>query len=432
MGIFFKAALLCPIFANKHLINMTKRHLFLGFIAFFLTANVIAQTSKNLQLGPWRAELRSQGGGLPVNLSVAPGKKKDTYLIKVINGSESFHLGESYFRGDSLVIPFDLYDSEIVAHVDGSKKMSGYWIKKRNGKFVNQLPFSAQYGSKERFTALKPPTVNVSGTWDVDISVDDKHTPSVGIFKQVGNKVTGSILQTSGDYRFLQGNVSGDSLLVSYFDGSFVLLFKTKVKAKEIQGTLFSGFATKKEFKGHLDPKASLPDLKKLTFLKPGYDRLNFSLPTPKGETISLQDERFKDKVVIVEIMGSWCPNCIDEARFLAPFYAKNKAKGVEVIGVSFEYSPDMAVSGPKIENFKKKIGIEYPLVFGGVPNDDTIAQVFPMLNKFYGYPTTFVIDKKGKVREIHTGFSGPGTGLYYTDWVQEFEKTIQNLLKEK
>ncbi|MDF5690540.1 peroxiredoxin family protein [Aquirufa aurantiipilula] len=411
---------------------MIKRYLLIAFLNFFFVGNLAAQSSKNPQLGSWRAELRSQGGGLPFNLSVAAGKQKNTFIIKVINGSESFHLGESYFRGDSLVIPFDLYDSEIVARLDGSQKMTGYWIKKRNGKFVNQLPFSALYGSKERFTGLKTPKINVSGTWNVDIAVEDKHTPSVGVFKQVGNKVTGSILQTSGDYRFLQGNVSGDSLFVSYFDGSFVLLFKTKVTGKEINGTLFSGFATKKEVKGNLDPKASLPDLKKLTFLKPGYDRLNFSLPTPKGETISLQDERFKNKVVIVEIMGSWCPNCIDEARFLAPFYSKNKAKGVEVVGVSFEYSPEMAVSGPKIENFKKKIGIDYPLVFGGVPNDETIAQVFPMLNKFYGYPTTFVIDKKGKVREIHTGFSGPGTGLYYTDWVQEFEKTIQTLLKEK
>ncbi len=411
---------------------MKKRYLFWVMITLFLATHGLAQSNKKPQMGPWRAELSSQGGGLPFNLHVAPGKKKNTFLIKVINGSESFHLGESFFRGDSLVIPFDLYDSELVAYLESPQKMSGFWIKKRNGKFVNKLPFQAKFGSKERFTQLKAPTVNISGTWNVDISVDDKHTPSVGVFKQVGNKVTGSILQTSGDYRFLQGNVSGDSLLVSYFDGSFVLLFKTKVIGKEITGTLFSGFATKKDVKGTLDPKASLPDLKKLTFLKPGYDRLNFSLPTPKGETISLQDERFKNKVVIVEIMGSWCPNCIDEARFLAPFYTKNKAKGVEVIGVSFEYSPDMAVSGPKIENFKKKIGIDYPLVFGGVPNDETIAQVFPMLNKFYGYPTTFVIDKKGKVREIHTGFSGPGTGLYYTDWVQEFEKTIQNLLKEK
>jgi thiol-disulfide isomerase/thioredoxin len=130
--------------------------------------------------------------------------------------------------------------------------------------------------------------------------------------------------------------------------------------------------------------------------------------------------------------MGSWCPNCLDESRFLAPFYRKYQSKGVEVIGMAFEYSPDIAVSGPKIANFKKKIGIDYEMVFAGTPSDETIAQVLPMLHKINGYPTTFIIDKKGIVREIHTGFSGPGTGVYYTDWTQEFEKTIQTLLNEK
>jgi thiol-disulfide isomerase/thioredoxin len=152
----------------------------------------------------------------------------------------------------------------------------------------------------------------------------------------------------------------------------------------------------------------------------------------PDGNTISLQDARFKDKVVVIELMGSWCPNCIDESRFLAPYYKKNKSKGLEVIGLSFEYSDDMKISGPKIKNFIAKIGIPYPIVLAGKPDDSTIEKVLPMLHKINGYPTTFIIDKQGKVREIHTGFSGPGTGVYHTDWIQEFDKTIQALLIEK
>ena len=130
--------------------------------------------------------------------------------------------------------------------------------------------------------------------------------------------------------------------------------------------------------------------------------------------------------------MGSWCPNCIDESRFLGPYYKKNKDKGLEVIGLSFEYSDDIKISGPKIKNFIRKIGIPYPIVLAGTPEDATIGKVLPMLHKINGYPTTFIIDKQGKVREIHTGFSGPGTGVYYTDWIQEFDKTIQALLVEK
>jgi peroxiredoxin len=183
---------------------------------------------------------------------------------------------------------------------------------------------------------------------------------------------------------------------------------------------------------GKLDPAAALPDVKKLSFLKPGFDRIDFKLPTTSGEQISLQDERFKNKVIVIELMGSWCPNCLDESRYLAPFYKKYKDKGVEVIGIAFENSPDIAIAGPKINNFQKKIDITYPLLFAGTAEDKTIEKVLPMLSKMNGYPTTFIIDKKGIVREIHTGFSGPGTGKYYADWISDFEHTIQSLLAEK
>jgi peroxiredoxin len=254
----------------------------------------------------------------------------------------------------------------------------------------------------------------------------------VGIFEQKGNQVTGTFLRTSGDYRFLQGNVSGDSLLLSYFDGSGIYMLRAKVKGNSFSGRFTSGLSGERKVEGKLDQNAALPDLKKLTFLKPGFDRIDFTLPTTSGEQMSLKDERFKNKVVVIELMGSWCPNCLDESRYLSPFYKKYKNKGVEVLGLAFEYSPDIKISGPKMNNFQKKIGIEYPLLFAGTPDEQTIAKVLPMLSQMNGYPTTFILDKKGIVREIHTGFSGPGTGKYYADWIADFEHTIQSLLAEK
>ena len=407
---------------------------------FFLTLLLMATLFDSLsqkntapKLGPWRVEMKHFSGILPFNFIVNPSKNQDKFNIKIQNGSEKFSLGESFFRGDSLVIPFDLYDSEIVAFLTNSKKMNGYWIMKRDGKAIFRIPLEATSGSTERYTNLKPSKINVTGNWMADFWSDENtHSPGIGMFKQVGNSVTGTFLKPSGDYRFLQGNVSGDSLFMSYFDGSYCMQIRVKVKGKELSGNFYTGLAGKRNLKATLDPKASLPDLKKLTYLKPGFDRINFSLPDPDGNTISLQDARFKDKVVVIELMGSWCPNCIDESRFLAPYYKKNKSKGLEVIGLSFEYSDDMKISGPKIKNFIAKIGIPYPIVLAGKPDDSTIEKVLPMLHKINGYPTTFIIDKQGKVREIHTGFSGPGTGVYYTDWIQEFDKTIQALLIEK
>ncbi|MHA8092152.1 peroxiredoxin family protein [Aquirufa regiilacus] len=397
-----------------------------ALLLIFLSTYSFAQ---NPASGPWRGEIDHLGGKLPFNFIVAKNKLD----IRLQNGSEIATLGDSYFRGDSLVIPFDLYDSEIVGSLKNEKSLIGFWQKKRNGKTLYRIPFQAQAGSSERFLQTKQASVQVSGKYSSDFWSDESnHSAGVLLLNQKGNQVTGTVLKTSGDYRFLQGNISGDSLLLSYFDGSGLMQFRCKVNGNQIDGQFYSGLAGKRNFKAIKDEKASLPDLKKLTYLKPGFDRLTFSLPNPAGKTISLQDERYKNKVVIIELMGSWCPNCLDESRFLAPYYKKMKDKGVEVIGLAFEYSPELSISGPKIENFKKRIGVDYEILFAGQPNDETIAQVLPMLHKINGYPTTFILDKSGKVREIHTGFSGPGTGVYYTDWIHEFEQTVQNLLNEK
>ncbi len=383
--------------------------------------------------GPWRGEIDHIGGKLPFNFVVGASKPTQKIDIKIQNGSEKASLGDAYFRGDSLVIPFELYDSELVGALQNDKKIKGFWQKSRNGKTLYRIPFQAEVGSTLRFNNLKPASIQVSGKYSADFWSDESnHSPGVLILHQKGNQVTGTVLKTSGDYRFLQGNISGDSLLLSYFDGSGIMQFRSKLIGNQIEGLYFAGLAGKRNFKAIKDVNASLPDLKKLTYLKPGFERINFSLPNPSGQTISLQDERYKNKVVVIELMGSWCPNCLDESRFLSPYYKKMKDKGVEVIGLAFEYSPELRISGPKIENFKKRIGVDYEILFAGQPNDETIAQVLPMLHKINGYPTTFILDKTGKVREIHTGFSGPGTGVYYTDWIHEFEQTIQNLLNEK
>jgi hypothetical protein len=111
-------------------------------------------------------------------------------------------------------------------------------------------------------------------------------------------------LKTSGDYRYLQGNISGDSLFLSNFDGSYLMQVRARIQGKTLTGTFYSGLAGKRNLKAQWDPKAALPDLKKLTYLKPGFDRINFRLPNTRGEEISLADERFKNKVVVIELMG--------------------------------------------------------------------------------------------------------------------------------
>jgi peroxiredoxin len=384
-------------------------------------------------LGFWRAVITTHGGELPIQFEINAGTKTGNLDIKLVNGAEKSTLGESYFRADWLFIPLDLYEAELVFSVTKTTEMKGYFVKKRDDKTVYRLAISALAGPADRFLHLQPATVDVSGKWMADFYSDaTNHSPGVGVFEQKGNQVTGTFLRTSGDYRFLQGNVSGDSLFLSYFEGSNIQMLRAKVTGTNFTGRFTSGLSGMRIVKATLNPAAALPDLKKLTFLKPGFERIDFKLPTTSGEQISLQDARFKNKVVVIELMGSWCPNCLDESRYLSPFYKKYKEKGVEVLGLAFENSADISISGPKITNFQKKIGISYPLLFAGSTEEKSISKVLPMLSRLNGFPTTFIIDKKGIVREIHTGFSGPGTGKYYTDWISDFEHTIQSLLAEK
>jgi hypothetical protein len=46
-------------------------------------------------------------------------------------------------------------------------------------------------------------------------------------------------------------------------------------------------------------------------------------------------------------------------------------------------------------------------------------------------YPTTVFVDKKGKVRKIHTGFNGPATGEKFTEFKTEFKAFVGELLAE-
>jgi len=131
--------------------------------------------------------------------------------------------------------------------------------------------------------------------------------------------------------------------------------------------------------------------------------------------------------------MGSWCPNCMDETRFLSGFYKEYHDKGVEVIALAYERSTDFERSQASLDQLKKRFNITYPVLITGYTNDKKeLLKSLPMLANFMGFPTTIIIDKKGNVRKIHTGFSGPGTGNYYAEFINEFEKLNDDLLAEK
>lgn len=418
------------VYLTKENFMKTLSNLFFASI-FILFLNA-CKTHSEPKTGIWRAVIPTNGGELPFNFDIQ--KEGDAYSVFILNGEEKLKMDKSFIKDDSLHIPMEIFDAEIVAKID-DEKLTGYWKKMRSNFTFLKGDFTAEFGKTYRFTEKKE-SVNTSlaNKYNVLFLSEDKKdsTVSVGLFNSKGNEVTGTFLTTTGDYRYLSGNIIEDSLKLSCFDGTHVFLFKAKIEGDQLTGGSFwSGLSSLETWEGIKDDNAKLPDEKTLTYLKDGYKTIAFSFPNQEGKKISLTDDRYKGKVVVAQIMGSWCPNCMDESKFLAPWYAKNKQRGVEVIGLAYEKSIDPAFAFPKIKRLKERFGIDYEVLLSGTNDKAEASKTLPMLNHVLGFPTTIFIDKKGQVREIHTGFSGPGTGKYYDDFVSDFNRLVDKLLAE-
>jgi thiol-disulfide isomerase/thioredoxin len=172
-------------------------------------------------------------------------------------------------------------------------------------------------------------------------------------------------------------------------------------------------------------------DAYSFTSMKKGAKRFEFSFPDLDGNPVTSKDPRFKGKVLIVALAGSWCPNCHDEAAFLEPLYRDYRAKGVEIVSLMFEHFGDFPRASQAALRFKQHYGIEYTTLIAGISDKDEAGKKLPMLDKFQAFPTTVFVDKKGNVRKIHTGFTGPATGEHYSEFVAEVKSTLDQLLAE-
>ena len=196
-------------------------------------------------------------------------------------------------------------------------------------------------------------------------------------------------------------------------------------------GEYWSGKTGNKKFKAARDENASLPDANSLTYLKEGFDKIEFTFPDLDGNHVSLNDEKYQNKVVVLQLFGTWCPNCMDETIFLTEWYNKNKNRGIEIIGLAYEVKDDFDYASNRVKVMKEKYNVGYDYVVAGTSSKSDAAKTLPMLNHVMSFPTSIVIDKKGNVRNIHTGFSGPATGDYYLDFINEFNTLIDELLAE-
>lgn len=404
--------------------NKTNKYLILCIMALnfsFACQNRPKETAE-LKEGKWSAEFRTETSHrIPFLFEVTDNQ------VTLINGTERVLLDSVIYRGDSIFIPIKAYDTELRGILAGDSLAGSFhrlFSERDKG-----VPFTAVYGDHPRFTIEGTSPDLLDGRWEVQFITDTVTNNYVGVFKQEGSQLAGSILTNSGDFRFLEGVIDRNGFRLSAFAGLSPYLIQGKFTDKDhFEGEYVTTHGVQ-AIKGTRNNQAALANPYSLTQLKKGYKTLGFKLKDLKGNEVSLSDPKYKGKVVVVSILGSWCPNCLDETTFLAPWYKENKDRGVELIGLAFERKDDPDYIRKVLTNLIRKYDITYDILVGGKIADT--GKVLPEIDKLKSFPTTFFIDKKGEVKKIHTGFNGPATGLFYDEFKADFNKTVDELLKQ-
>lgn len=389
-------------------------------------------TPTTVSFGTYRAVLKVPGGDLPFGLELAQENGKPVAFL--VNGTERVRVDETVVDGTRVELKMPGYGNTIVAEATPQGLSGDAVMLRRHAQHV-KVPFVAELGKTARFPDGAPPSpVGVAGRWSVTFtSRDGKTEPAVAEFVQDGAKVTGTFMTPTGDHRFLEGRLNGDQLLLSRFDGGSAFLYSARLTPEgTLSGNWWSGSWSVEDWTATRDENATLGADAPASKLKNPDTPLAFTFPNLDGKPVSLDDARFAGKVVIVSLGGSWCPNCHDEAKFLQPYYRDLKSQGLEIVYLQFEHFDTFAEAVAENRRFVKQFGIEWPVLIAGISDKDDVPTKLPQLETMAAFPTTLFVDRKGKVRRIHTGFSGPATGAHHEEWRQEFETLVKQLLAER
>lgn len=404
------------------------RKLMVVLLALLVFTTCSTKPKQDLKPGVWRGVIELQGQELPFNFAVLKDST-GTYSAFIKNADENLYLDEIKKEDDSIVFVMHIFDSELKVRAEGDS-LKGYFIKNYEQNY--RLPFKAAFNQDFRFTEIEHAgTKPFGGKYAVTFFNPSDTTEAVGLFASRGrNIITGTFLTPTGDYRYLEGITRDDKIFLSTFDGNHAYLFiATRTSDSTLTGEYWSGKTGYYKWFGKLDANASLPDAESLTYLKDGYEKIEFRFPDINGKMISQDDKKYENKILILQLFGTWCPNCMDETKFLSRWYKENNDRGVEIIGLAYEAKDDFDYASSRVKKMRSRLNVGYDFVVAGTKDKASASATLPMLNNVVAFPTLIFIGKDGKVKKIHTGFTGPGTGGYYDQFVEEFNQTVNELL---
>lgn len=356
-------------------------------------------------------------------------QEDSSYLFEIANAEDRIPARMERLSGDSFRLSLPVFASYFELKALSDSSLQGFFVNPDAEDY--RLPFSAQAGDQPRYQVAGTPSEALSGRWAAALQRSDgSERPAILALEPQPEegRVFASIMTETGDYRFLEGQATAEGLALSTFDGGYLSYFEAQRVGDSLIGRYYSGRSFSAPWKAWRDSSFALRDPEKLTYLKKGYHQIAFARPDLNGDTLRLSDSRFAGKAVVIQIMGSWCPNCLDESRYLNEVYARYHQEGLAMIGLSFERARDRETAVARLAKMKKDLAIPYPLLLATATAKEPVEDVLPMLNHIMSFPTTIWLDRNHQVRKIHTGFAGPGTPVYET-YVAENEKFIRELL---
>ena len=376
--------------------------------------------------GLWDAQVTVDGAVVPFRFALDTGKAgaKAHFFDgdRPTNPSSRGSLEHGHLQ-----LAFDSYAAKIDAQLDHGVLRGTY------GTSRYTYPFEARPHREEPAARTAP---SVAGLWEIPVDALNEQAWRL-VLKQVGPKLYATILRIDGDTGTLNGVYRDGAFHLSHFAGERPA---TLLVSPNPDGTLAlllndNDGSTGRALKA-LRPEAArqqgLPppaDPTQHTSVKDPDEPLRFSFKDIAGRPVANTDPRFRHKVVLVNIMGSWCPNCHDEAPFLARLYDTYRARGLEIVALDYEY-PDQIKDPQRLRAFLKRYNIKYTVLMAGQLSD--LKASVPQAVNLHAWPTTFFLGRDGKVKSVHVGFTSPGSGVYDTRLKAEVTHEVEKLLAEK
>lgn len=390
-------------------------------------------------LGTWYGTLKTNAGEeVAFTLEVKSAGQSAEGITQVVgtlvNGEDRLASTEGIFEGQSLKLRYDFYDGVLLARLNGDELQGSFVRQWQKQTLTREL----QATRSATAPVITGSTTDLTGDWVLKVGEGEQQRLWRAAFKTANGRASGTIIPVSGDWGQLSGTFTADNVLtLNRFDGINARIFKATWQP---DGTLV-GYVDL----GLFDPKrkvvaerindknkklvASLPDPNTYTRMNNASEPFLFSFPDLSGKIVAWDDARFKNRVVVVSITGSWCPNCHEETPFLQELYARYQKQGLEVVALAFEYTGEVSRDLEQVRLFGQRHGVQYPLLLAGSTED--AAKKLPQLVNFGAYPTTLFIGRDGLVKHIHAGFEGRATGERFTKLKSDIEKLVKNLLAE-